>query len=64
MTWIFNKLYFTAEHNNAENCLQECGWHATSATFPDLFANAGIPLPQLDFGSGAHGVVHSTAIRD
>ena len=60
----FNNLYFTGEHNNAENYLQQRGWHTTSATFPDLFANAGIPLPQLDFGSGANGVVHITAIRD
>jgi methyltransferase (TIGR00027 family) len=59
----FNNLYFNDEHNNAEEYLTEHGWNTTSATFADLFANAGIPLPQIDFGNGVNGVVHVSAIR-
>jgi hypothetical protein len=29
----------------------------------DLFVNAGITAPQVDFGSGANGVVYVTASR-
>jgi methyltransferase (TIGR00027 family) len=59
----FDDLYFSGEHNNAEHYLEARGWHTTSARFSDLFAAAGIPFPQLDFGSGVSGVVHLTAAR-
>ena len=59
----FHNLYFTGEHNNAENHLKERGRHTSNATFPDLFAKARISLPLVDFGSGVNGVVDVTAIR-
>jgi methyltransferase (TIGR00027 family) len=59
----FDNLYFSGEHDNAETYLKERGWDTSSATFSDLFANADIPLPQIEFGCGVHGVVHITAIR-
>jgi methyltransferase (TIGR00027 family) len=59
----FGNLYFSGEHNNAGSYLQERGWNIMGATISDLFANTGIPVPPVDFGSGTQAVVYLTATR-
>lgn len=59
----FNNLSFGGEHNDAGIYLEERGWDTTSATLADLFAHAGSPLPDVEFGTGLRGIVHLTAIR-
>jgi methyltransferase (TIGR00027 family) len=59
----FANLYFIGEHNNARSYLQECGWDTVGATLFDLFANAGVPIPPVDFVNAAQSVLYLGAAR-